>query len=94
MVILSFAGCKLEKTVNESCNRPFEDSKTSAQVDALYERMTMDERIMQLCGIRPNQLLGDDGKLSLEKCRERIPNGIGHLCQFSLRMDEYKKNKI
>jgi beta-glucosidase len=63
MVILSLASCKPDKTVNESRNRPFEDAKTRAQVDALYGRMTIDEKIMQLCGIRPNLLLGDDGKL-------------------------------
>jgi beta-glucosidase len=60
-------------------------------VDVLFSRMTLDEKIAQLCGIRPNLLLGDDGKLSIEKCRKLIPNGIGHLCQFAYSM---KKNGI
>jgi beta-glucosidase len=60
-------------------------------VDGLFSRMTLDEKIAQLCGIRPNLLLGDDGKLSIEKCRELIPHGIGHLCQFAFSM---KKNGV
>ncbi len=24
-----------------------------------------------------------DGKLSLEKCREQIPYGVGHICQYA-----------
>ncbi|MDE5417529.1 glycoside hydrolase family 3 C-terminal domain-containing protein [Labilibaculum sp. DW002] len=45
-------------------------------------RMTLEEKLAQIEGIRPNDLM-IDGKLSLEKCREIIPHGIGHFCQFS-----------
>jgi beta-glucosidase len=72
--------------INENRNSPFEDAQTRAIVDTLFARMTLDEKIAQLCGIRPHLMLGDDGKLSLEKCRKIIPNGIGHLCQFAFSM--------
>lgn len=45
------------------------------------ETMTLEEKIAQLQGIWLQDLM-DKGELSLEKCREKIPHGIGHICQF------------
>jgi beta-glucosidase len=45
--------------------------------------MSLNEKIAQLCGIRPERLLGDDRKISFEKCRELIPDGIGHVSQYA-----------
>ena len=56
------------------------------QVDELYERMTVEERVAQLCGIRPGAVMSK-GKLSLEKCREKIPYGVGHVSQFACALD-------
>ncbi len=61
----------------------FEDEASRRAVDELYDRMTTEERIAQLCGITPGQLVDKNGKLSPEKCRKYIPNGIGHVCQYA-----------
>lgn len=58
----------------------------SLQVDTLYSRMTQAERVAQLYGIRPKEIM-EDGKLLLEKCREKIPDGIGHICQYACALD-------
>ncbi len=61
---------------------PFSTPKINTQVEALLSKMTMEEKIAQITGTRIRELMVD-GKLSIEKCREHIPNGIGHFCQFS-----------
>ncbi|WP_372775999.1 glycoside hydrolase family 3 N-terminal domain-containing protein [Mangrovibacterium sp.] len=61
---------------------PFSSPEIDARVEAIMANMTLDEKIAQIQGIRPTELL-EDGNLSIEKCREKIPNGIGHMCQFS-----------
>ena len=63
-------------------NTPFSTPELEAKVDSLMSKMTMDEKIAQSTGTRLRELMVD-GKVSLEKCRELIPNGIGHFCQFS-----------
>ena len=50
------------------------------QVDAVYERLTLEERAAQLFGLYPGELM-ENGRVSLEKCREVIPYGVGHICQ-------------
>ena len=60
------------------CNR--EDRSLEKLVDSVYDRLTLEERAAQLYGIYPGELLVD-GKVSLEKCRELIPYGLGHICQ-------------
>ncbi len=62
---------------------PFADAAIEAQVNELYERMSTADKVAQLHGIRPSNLLDTDGKLSLELCREKIPNGVGHISQFA-----------
>ena len=61
---------------------PFSTPQIDSRVDSIMSIMTLKEKIAQIQGIRPTELLVD-GKLSLEKCHEKIPNGIGHICQFS-----------
>lgn len=63
-------------------------NKDNEKVDSIYERLTMEERVAQLYGIRSNELTDESGKrLSIEKCRELIPHGIGHVCQFACGLD-------
>ena len=56
---------------------------TEQQVDALYDRMTQQERIAQLCSMYMDDLFDDEGHLDTAKCRELIPNGIGHFSQYA-----------
>lgn len=46
--------------------------------------MSQEERLAQLQGIYMSKLFTEDGKLDTAKCRELIPNGIGHCSQFAL----------
>ncbi|GHT12057.1 beta-glucosidase [Bacteroidia bacterium] len=75
-----------EDSPNYSRNFAFEDEQTRAKVDSLMAKMTLDDKIVQLCGIRPSELLDENRKFSIEKCREKIPNGIGHVSQFASSM--------
>ncbi len=61
---------------------PFSTPQIDARVDEIMSTMTLKEKIAQIQGIRPTELL-EDGKLSLDSCLKKIPNGIGHMCQFS-----------
>jgi len=65
---------------------PFQTAETQKVVDELYTRMTLEEKVAQLCGIRSSELV-ENGKLSLEKCRQKIPNGIGHISQYACALD-------
>ena len=56
------------------------------QVNAIYDRLSLEEKAAQLYGIYPGDLLVD-GKVSLEKCREIIPYGLGHICQPTSSQD-------
>ena len=53
------------------------------QVDQLYDRMTQEERIAQLRGMYMDVLFDEAGRLDTAKCRELIPNGIGHFSQYA-----------
>lgn len=66
----------------ESMVSPFSTEEIDARIDAILGNMTLDEKLAQLEGIRPMEVM-ENGMLSLEKCREVIPHGIGHFCQFS-----------
>jgi beta-glucosidase len=59
-----------------------EDQTIDQKVEKTLSRMSLADKLAELQGIRPNELMVD-GKLSLEECRKKIPNGIGQLCQFS-----------
>ena len=63
LISLGFIGCTSkthEKTIED-----FDIREMSLQVDTLYSRMTQAERVAQLYGIRPKEIM-EDGKLSLE----------------------------
>ena len=53
------------------------------QVDALYEKMSQEERVAQLRSMYMNELFDENGDLDTAKCKEVIPNGIGHFSQFA-----------
>ena len=53
------------------------------QVDELYDRMSQEERIAQLRSMYMDDLLDEQGQLDTIKCRQLIPNGIGHFSQFA-----------
>ena len=53
------------------------------QVDELYDKMSQEERIAQLRSMYMDELFDGQGKLDDAKCRELIPNGIGHFSQYA-----------
>lgn len=53
------------------------------KVDELYNKMSQEERIAQLRSGYMDDLFSEDGKLDTAKCRELIPNGIGHFSQYA-----------
>ena len=55
------------------------------QVDELYGKMSQEERIAQLRSMYMDDLFDEQGKLDEAKCRELIPNGIGHFSQFCMQ---------
>lgn len=58
-------------------------SEIEKQVDSLYDRMSQEERIAQLRSMYMDDLFDEQGKLDTTKCRQLIPNGIGHFSQFA-----------
>lgn len=54
--------------------------------------MTLAEKVAQLRGFWLRDLVVDD-ELSIEKCRELIPDGIGHICQYA-SSNAYQANKL
>lgn len=61
---------------------PFYTKETNAKVDPLLKKLSLEEKLAQIEGIRPNDIM-ENGKFSLEKAKKIIPYGIGHFCQFS-----------
>ena len=55
------------------------------QIDELYGKMSQEERIAQLRSMYMDDLFDEHGKLDEAKCRELIPNGIGHFSQFCMQ---------
>ena len=55
------------------------------RVDELYDKMSQEERIAQLRSMYMDELFDDEGRLDTAKCRELIPNGIGHFSQFCMQ---------
>ena len=53
------------------------------QIDELYNSMSQEERIAQLRSMYMDNLFNDEGQLDTTKCRELIPNGIGHFSQYA-----------
>lgn len=54
------------------------------RVDQLYDSMSRAERVVQLRSIYISALLTPDGKIDEAKCKELIPDGIGHISQFAM----------
>ena len=55
------------------------------QIDELHGKMSQEERIAQLRSMYMDDLFDEQGKLDEAKCRELIPNGIGHFSQFCMQ---------
>ncbi len=53
------------------------------QIDELYGRMSQEERIAQLRSMYMDELFNEQGQLDTAKCRQLIPNGIGHFSQYA-----------
>lgn len=56
-------------------------------VDALYDRMSQEERIAQLHGIYLEKFFDAEGKLDTKMCERLIPNGVGHFSQYAFNAD-------
>ena len=69
-----------------SCTTDKTEKKLMAQVDAVYERLSVEDRAAQLFGIYPSEVM-ENGRFSVEKAREVIPYGAGHICQISSSQD-------
>ncbi|MFI3289825.1 MAG: glycoside hydrolase family 3 N-terminal domain-containing protein [Rikenellaceae bacterium] len=78
--------CAPEAPLSQAKNNYEVDERTQFIVDSVYNKMNDEERLAQLQGIRTRDLIVD-GKLSLERCRELIPNGIGHFSQYACMLD-------
>lgn len=83
LLILLLLSCDNKTTDQEHKTFiPYSNTELDKQVDALMNAMTMEEKLAQIVGIRPMDVMVD-GKFSIEKCRQIIPYGVGHFCQFS-----------
>ncbi len=71
-IAVLLAGCK--KSVN-----------IEQRVYELYNKMSQEERIAQLKSMYMDELFNEQGKLDTIKCRQLIPNGIGHFSQFAMQ---------
>jgi beta-glucosidase len=59
----------------------------SAKVDAAFSRMSPEDKFAELTSVDPKSLV-QDGKVSAALCREKIPNGIGQIANFSSQFDK------
>lgn len=84
VVFICLSACNMPKNkVDVIAETPkFSTPEIDIKVNELMAKMTLDEKIAQITGTRIRDIMVD-GKLSQEKMREHIPNGIGHFCQFS-----------
>ena len=53
------------------------------KIDELYAKMSQEERIAQLRSTYMDDFFDEKGVLDTVKCREEIPNGIGHFSQYA-----------
>lgn len=58
------------------------------QVDALYNKLSQEERIAQLHGLYMTQFFDENDKLNEDLCKEKLSNGIGHFSQFALNVQK------
>lgn len=66
----------------EAKEQPLSNAEVEQKVNALYDKMSQSERIAQLHGMYVTELFDDAGRLDTAKCREKIPNGVGHFSQY------------
>ena len=53
------------------------------QVDDLYARLSLEERVAQVCAVTIWEMKDAQGRFDAEKARRTVPHGIGHVCQFA-----------
>ncbi len=53
------------------------------RVNELYDKMSQEERIAQLCSGYMNEFFDENGVLDTVKCRKEMPYGIGHFSQYA-----------
>lgn len=65
--------------------KPYKDASKPVEerVEDLLSRMTLEEKVAQLCGDLPAGFM-KDGEVSLELLREKYPDGHGRFTQYSL----------
>ena len=63
--------------------QPELDKNMEQKIDELYQRMSQEERIAQLRSGYMDDLFDEQGQLDTVKCKELIPNGIGHFSQYA-----------
>ena len=67
-----------------ACNSNSGEQTIDQKIDALYNKMSQEERIAQLHSVYLPQFFAADGKLDEAKCKELIPNGVGQFAQYAL----------
>ncbi|MFI3249107.1 MAG: glycoside hydrolase family 3 N-terminal domain-containing protein [Rikenellaceae bacterium] len=87
LAMLLCVSCVSQPLTTQVVVDPFTNDEVNATVDSLYNIMTDGEKLAQLQGFRQQELYVD-GKISIEKCRELLPNGIGHISQFAVMLDQ------
>ncbi|SFF68245.1 beta-glucosidase [Salegentibacter agarivorans] len=69
-------------SAQENNSKHYSNHEIEAKVDSVMATMSMEDKLAQITGPRLKEIMVDY-EFSIEKCREVIPNGIGHFCQFS-----------
>lgn len=64
-------------------DRPLSNDSIEKKIDDLYNRMTPGERLAQLQCRYLTDFFDENGRLDTIKCRQLIPNGIGHIPQYA-----------
>ncbi len=62
---------------------PLTNDSIEKKIDDLYSRMTPEERLAQLQCRYMSEFFDENKNLDTMKCRELIPNGIGHIPQYA-----------
>ncbi len=67
-----------------ACGSNSGELSVDQKIDALYSKMSQEERIAQLHSVYLPQFFDENGKLDEAKCKELIPNGVGQFAQYAL----------
>lgn len=76
---IKMSACLLATALLTSC----QSNEMESRINHLYDRMSQEERIAQLRSTYMDELFDEEGKLDTLKCKELIPNGIGHFSQYA-----------